>query len=60
MDRHVEGLAVRRRLAAIDDAVAEARAAKPDYTVLVAHEGARCDSAGCSGAILRLLREFNA
>jgi 5'-nucleotidase len=57
MDRFVRGLHFRGGRGAFADALAEVKAAKPDFTMLVAHEGGRCDSS-CSGEILDLAREI--
>lgn len=57
MDRHVRGLLFRGGRSAFADALAEVKAAKPDFTMLVAHEGARCDSS-CNGEIIDLAREL--
>jgi 5'-nucleotidase len=46
-------------VAAIRDALDSARAARPDLTILVAHEGAYCDSLPCHGEIVDLARELD-
>jgi 2',3'-cyclic-nucleotide 2'-phosphodiesterase (5'-nucleotidase family) len=51
------GLRVDSGVPAIRDALEAARAAHPDLTIVLAHEGARCDTAGtCKGGILDLAR----
>ncbi|HEU4698991.1 MAG TPA: 5'-nucleotidase C-terminal domain-containing protein [Gemmatimonadales bacterium] len=46
-------------VAAIRGVLDTVRAAHPDLTIVIAHEGARCDTAGaCKGAILGLAREL--
>src|ERR1041384_7830726 len=45
--------------AAIRDALDAAHAERPDLTVLVAHEGAFCDSLPCRGEIVDLARELD-
>ena len=57
--RHVAGLRFGRGLAAIADVLDSARAANPDLTVIVAHEGALCDTLVCRGAIVDLARELD-
>jgi 5'-nucleotidase len=52
----VAGLVWRSGPAAIGDALAAARAERPDLTILVAHEGAFCDSLACRGEIVDLAR----
>jgi 2',3'-cyclic-nucleotide 2'-phosphodiesterase/3'-nucleotidase/5'-nucleotidase len=52
------GLEFRSGYAAIADAVAEARAAQPDFLVLLAHAGGRCDSLACAGEIFDLARQL--
>jgi 5'-nucleotidase len=56
---HVRGLVWRRGAGAIRDALDSARAAGPDLTILVAHEGAFCDSLPCRGEIVELARELD-
>ncbi|HSE53952.1 MAG TPA: bifunctional UDP-sugar hydrolase/5'-nucleotidase [Gemmatimonadales bacterium] len=56
---HVAGLIWRRGAGAIRDALDSARAARPDLTILVAHEGAFCDSLPCRGEIVELARELD-
>ena len=55
----VAGLAFGRGAAAIRDALDAAHAERPDLTVLVAHEGAFCDSLPCRGEIVDLARELD-
>jgi len=57
LDQHVRGLHFRGGRAALADVLAEVKGTKPDFTVLVAHEGARCDSV-CTGQIVDLAQEF--
>jgi 5'-nucleotidase len=59
MAKQVAGLVFRKGRGAIDDAVADAKAAHPDFTVIVAHEGAFCDSLVCRGEIMGLAGEFD-
>lgn len=56
---NVSGLSFGRGVAAIRDALDSARAARPDLTILVAHEGAFCDSLPCHGEIVDLARELD-
>lgn len=58
MDRHVRGLHFAGGRASIAEALVEAEAATPDFTMIVAHEGARCDSV-CDGEIIDLARELD-
>jgi 2',3'-cyclic-nucleotide 2'-phosphodiesterase (5'-nucleotidase family) len=55
--QHVRGLVFRGGRAAIADVLAETKAAQPDLTILVAHEGARCDTI-CHGEIIDLARQL--
>src|SRR5262249_54320980 len=59
MAKQVAGLVFRQGRSAIDDAVADARAAHPDFTMIVAHEGAFCDSLACRGEIMGLAGQFD-
>ncbi len=59
MERHVRGLEFREAPDAIADALAAVKAARPDFTVLVAHEGAFCDSLACAGEIVSLARQYD-
>ncbi|MHB1327142.1 MAG: bifunctional metallophosphatase/5'-nucleotidase [Gemmatimonadales bacterium] len=59
MERHVRGLKFREAPDAIADALAAVKAARPDFTVLVAHEGAFCDSLACKGEIVSLARQYD-
>ena len=52
----VAGLIWRKGPASIADAMAAVRAERPDLTILVAHEGAFCDSLPCNGEIVDLAR----
>ncbi len=56
---NTRGLVWRRGLDGIKDALAEARAARPDLTIIVAHAGAFCDSLPCRGEIVDLARELD-
>lgn len=55
----VAGLVFRGGRAAIEDVLGEVRAARPDLTVLVAHEGGFCDNGSCRGEIFDLARELD-
>jgi 5'-nucleotidase len=59
MAKQVAGLVFRQGRGAIEDAVVEAKAAHPDLTMIVAHEGAFCDSLACRGQIMTLAGEFD-
>ncbi|MBX3146793.1 MAG: bifunctional metallophosphatase/5'-nucleotidase [Gemmatimonadales bacterium] len=59
IERHVRGLEFREAPDAIADALAAVKAAQPDFTVLVAHEGAFCDSLACKGEIVSLARQYD-
>jgi 2',3'-cyclic-nucleotide 2'-phosphodiesterase (5'-nucleotidase family) len=50
------GLVWKRGPGAIGDVLAAVRAERPDLTILVAHEGAFCDSLPCAGEIVDLAR----
>jgi 5'-nucleotidase len=56
---NVAGLVFRKGVAAFRDVLDSARAARADLTVLVAHEGAFCDSLPCKGEIIDLARELD-
>lgn len=56
---NVAGLSFGRGAGAIRDVLDSARAARPDLTILVAHEGAYCDSLPCHGEIVDLARELD-
>lgn len=56
---NVAGLRFGRGVAAIQDVLDSVRLARPDLTVLVAHEGAYCDSLPCQGEIIDLARELD-
>jgi 5'-nucleotidase len=58
VDRQVRGLLFRGGRQAFDDVLAETKAARPDVTILVAHEGAFCDSV-CQGPIIDLARTLD-
>ncbi|HEX5004720.1 MAG TPA: 5'-nucleotidase C-terminal domain-containing protein, partial [Gemmatimonadales bacterium] len=49
--QNVAGLTFRSGYESIKDALAEARAANPDFVVLLTHAGGRCDSLACAGEI---------
>jgi len=51
-----KGLIWKRGPDAIGDVLAAVRAERPDLTILVAHEGAFCDSLPCAGEIVDLAR----
>lgn len=53
------GLVWRKGAGAIRDALEAARAERPDLTILVAHEGAFCDSLPCRGEVIDLARELD-
>lgn len=53
------GLVWRSGASAIGDVLADVRAERPDLTILVAHEGAFCDSLPCAGDIVDLARELD-
>jgi 5'-nucleotidase len=55
----VAGLEFKSGAAAIRDALDSARVRRPDLTILVAHEGAFCDTLPCRGAIVDLARELD-
>lgn len=55
---HLRGLRFGRGAGAIRDVLDDVRRQHPDVTVLLAHAGAVCDSAGCSGEIIDLAREL--
>lgn len=57
--QHVAGLRFGRGLAVIRDVLDSAAARRPDLTVIVAHEGAFCDSLVCRGGIVELARELD-
>jgi len=50
------GLVWRQGVGAIRDALDAARAERPDLTIVVAHEGAYCDSLPCRGEAIDLAR----
>ncbi len=47
------GLSFGEGVLAISDVLAEVRALRPDVTILLAHAGAECDGAVCSGEMIR-------
>lgn len=56
----VQGLMFRSGRAAVEDVLAEVRAARPDLTVLLAHEGAFCNAGtACAGEVIDLARELD-
>lgn len=57
LERHVRGLLFPGGRAAMADALAEVKAARPDFTMLVAHDGAFCDSTACNGDVIDLARQ---
>ncbi|MEO8450942.1 MAG: 5'-nucleotidase C-terminal domain-containing protein [Gemmatimonadota bacterium] len=56
---NVAGLSFRGGRTAIADVLAEAKRTRPDFTFIVAHAGARCDSLGCTGEIVDLARQLD-
>lgn len=56
---NVAGLRFGRGAAAIRDVLEAAHAQRADLTILVAHEGAFCDSLPCHGEIIDLARELD-
>ena len=56
---NVAGLSFRSGVAAIADVLDAARARGAELTVIVAHEGAYCDSLPCRGEIVDLARELD-
>jgi 2',3'-cyclic-nucleotide 2'-phosphodiesterase (5'-nucleotidase family) len=55
---HVRGLTFGDLAAAVRAVLPQARAAA-DYVVVLAHEGAVCDSTGCRGAIIDMARQLD-
>jgi 2',3'-cyclic-nucleotide 2'-phosphodiesterase (5'-nucleotidase family) len=55
----VAGLSFRSGAAALRDVLDAVRAERPELTILVAHEGAFCDSLPCRGEIIELARELD-
>ena len=56
----VQGLTFRAGRAAMEDVLADVRAARPDLTILLAHEGAFCNTATeCRGEVIDLARELD-
>jgi 2',3'-cyclic-nucleotide 2'-phosphodiesterase (5'-nucleotidase family) len=56
---NVAGLVFRKGAAAFRDALDSAKAAHANLTILIAHEGAFCDSLPCKGEIIDLARELD-
>jgi 2',3'-cyclic-nucleotide 2'-phosphodiesterase (5'-nucleotidase family) len=56
---NVAGLVFGRGAGAIADVLAAVRAEHPDVTILLAHEGAYCDSLPCAGEIVDLARQLD-
>ncbi len=56
---NVAGLVWRKGADGLREALAGARAERPDLTIVVAHEGAYCDSLPCAGDIVDLARELD-
>lgn len=56
---HGAGLVWRAGAGAIADALDSAHARRPDLTVVVAHEGAFCDSLPCRGEVIELARQLD-
>ena len=44
---------------ALHEVLAEVRRTRPDLTILLAHEGAACDSVVCDGELIRLAEELD-
>ena len=59
MDRQVRGLLFPGGRAALAAALDAAHAARPDLVMIVAHEGAYCDSTACAGEIVKLSRQLD-
>ncbi len=59
MDRQVRGLFFPGGRPALAAAIEAAHAAKPDFVMLVAHDGAQCDSLACAGPIVNLSHEID-
>jgi 2',3'-cyclic-nucleotide 2'-phosphodiesterase (5'-nucleotidase family) len=58
--QNVAGLRFGAGYESIKDIVQEARAAHPDFLVLLAHSGGRCDSLACAGEIFDLAQSLPA
>ena len=58
MAEHVRGLRFGSGRAAIADVLDAMRAERPDFTIILAHEGGFCDSIACRGEIVDLAREL--
>lgn len=56
---HVAGLHFRRGAAAIRDVLDSARRERVDLSIIVAHEGAFCDSLPCRGEIMELANQLD-
>lgn len=56
--QNVAGLTFGSGYASIRDAVEAARAAHPDFLVLLTHAGGRCDSLACAGEIFNLAQSL--
>ncbi len=56
---HTRGLAWLGGPRAIQGILDTVRRERPDLTILVAHEGARCDSLACTGEIIELARALD-
>jgi 2',3'-cyclic-nucleotide 2'-phosphodiesterase (5'-nucleotidase family) len=59
MAQQVAGLEFRGGRAVIQDVLAAVKAQAPDFTMIVAHEGAFCDSLTCRGEIMGLASELD-
>jgi len=57
--QRVQGLDFRGGRSVIEDVLRETRAARPDFTFLVAHEGAFCDGNTCRGEIVSLASQLD-
>lgn len=53
------GLVWRQDAAAFRDALEAVRGERPDLTILIAHEGALCDSLPCRGEVIDLARQLD-
>ncbi|HMU61292.1 MAG TPA: 5'-nucleotidase C-terminal domain-containing protein [Gemmatimonadales bacterium] len=56
--QNIAGLTFGSGYASIKDVVEEARSANPDFLVLLAHAGGRCDSLACAGEIFDMAQSL--
>lgn len=56
--QNMSGLRVDSGYASIRGALEEARAANPDFLILLTHSGGRCDSVACAGEVFDLARSL--